>query len=430
MNGAPDTQRKLSRMEQLTGRKNLRNIAEFLVVAICTLAFVFTAMDIGMVVLGRSAVGTRDFVEYWASAQQLAHRANPYDGRALLPIERSVGLPSDMPPMVMGNAPPALALVFPLGFLGPRSAEVLWSLLLLACLIASVRMVWAMHGKPRNHLQVLGYGFAPALACLGAGQMSLLVLFGLVLFLRFRQTSPFMAGASLWFCALKPQLFLPFGLVLLAWIVASKCYRLLAGAVSALAFSTAVAFILDPRAWTQYHQMMNVARYDKFTIPCFSIILRRTISPGTMWLQYLPAVIGCVWAIAYFRRHRNEWDWIAHGSILILFSVLVAPYTWLIDQCIVIPALLHGVFITRSRKLVALLAMASAIIEIAPLRGMELLHSAFYVWTAPTWLVWYLYASRPVRSESERAPSQSIDTASTSTGGTPLCAVGQLSSLR
>jgi hypothetical protein len=147
--------------------------------------------------------------------------------------------------------------------------------------------------------------------------------------------------------------------------------------------------------------MMVASRYDKIPIPCLSIVLRRVISPDTMWLQYLPAVVGCIWAFAYFRKHSDHWDWIEHGSPLILVSVLVAPYTWLIDQAILVPALLHGVYITRSRSLLALLAVATAVTEIAPVLGLKLLHSPFYIWTAPMWLVWYLFATRSARAEPE-----------------------------
>jgi hypothetical protein len=404
MNVAPAAPNAPMPKEQPAQTNRLRMLAEFLVVGICTLSFVFTVMAIGSGVLGTAAPGTRDFVEYWASGQQLARHANPYDGSALLPMERVVGLPAGIPPMVMGNAPPALLLVYPLGFLHSRTGEIVWSLLLLLCLIVSVRMVRAAHGSPDSKLHYLGYGFGPALICLAANQAAMFVLLGLALFLRFHRSRPFFAGAALWFCALKPHLFLPLGLVLLAWIITTRRYRLLVGAVSALLLSIGVAYVLDPSAWAQYHRMMSASRYDKLPIPCLSIVLRRSISPGTTWLQYLPAAIGCIWALAFFWKHRREWDWLVHGSPLILVSVLVAPYTWIIDQAVLMPALLHGVYVTRSRTLLAILAMTTAVLEIAPLRGKAPMQSAFYLWTVPTWLVWYLLATRSARRENASAP--------------------------
>jgi hypothetical protein len=137
-------------MAMLTQRKNLRAVAEFLVVAICTLAFAFTAMGIFASLLGSKSAGSRDFVEYWAAGHQLIHHANPYDGAAVLGLERSVGFPFELPPIIMGNPPSTLLLVLPLGLLGATAAELVWLALLLACLVASVRMVWVMHGRPKN----------------------------------------------------------------------------------------------------------------------------------------------------------------------------------------------------------------------------------------------------------------------------------------
>jgi hypothetical protein len=377
-------------------------------VAVCTLAFVATVGSIVASLLEKDSAGVRDFVSYWAAGQQLVHHANPYDVDAVFRIERSVGF-SGPAALVMGNAPPALLLVLPLGFLGPEAAELLWSLLSLCGLVASVRMTWTMLGRPGSRLYVLGYAFAPALLCLLVGQTSLFVLLGLVLFLRLHRTRPYLAGASLWLCALKPQLFLPFGLVLLAWIIVTGGYKLLVGAVTALGLTTGIALILDPAVWRHYGRWMSVVRYDRALVPCISNVLRRSISPGAMWLEYVPLVIGCLWALAYFRSHRNDWDWMTHGSLLTLVSVLVSPYTWLVDQSILIPALLLGLYHARSRGLIALLALASATIEIAALRGLPPVHSNLYLWTAPAWLAWYLYATRIAGSENANDPRQILD---------------------
>jgi hypothetical protein len=381
----------------LIQRKSLRVITEFLVVGICTLALAITVAGICAALLGVHAAGSRDFVEYWASGRQLAHHVNPYDVNVILGIERSVGYPSDLPALVMWNPPPALLLVLPLGFVGSRVGGLLWSLLLLASLVTSVRIVWIMQGRPNNPLHWLGLSFAPALVCLLAGQVSVFVLLGLVLFLRFHRSRPFLAGVSLWLCLLKPHLFLPCGVVLIVWAIITRSYKLLAGAAAALGFSTGVALLWDPSVWLHYDQMMSTVsttRMQQELIPCLSIVLRWIVSPKTMWLQYVPPVLGCIWALTYFRKYRDRWDWMEHGSLLMLISVLLAPYTWLMDQAILIPALLHGVYLTRSRALIAVLALASAVIEIGALRGMEVLHSPFFIWTSPAWLVWYLYATK------------------------------------
>jgi uncharacterized membrane protein (UPF0127 family) len=376
--------------------KNLRAIAEFVVLVICTAAFALTVVGICGSVLGSDA-GTRDFVEYWAAGHQLAHNANPYDSDAILGLERSAGFPSGIPVLIMWNPPPALLLVLPLGFLGPTKAELVWLLLLLVCFVASVRMVWIMHGRPKNQVHWLGYSFVPALACLLTGQVSIFVLLGLVLFLRLHRSRPFLAGVSLWLCLLKPHLFLPFGIVLLLWAIITRRYHLLTGTAMALGVSAAIASILDPLVWVQYGGMMSsmsTARMQQQIIPCLSIILRWIISPKTMWIQYLPSAFGIVWALGYYRKHYSHWDWMEHGSLLVLVSVLLAPYSWLVDQAILLPALLHAAYLTRSRSSIAILALGNCVVQVGIFTGLPLLHSTFYLWTAPAWLAWYIYATK------------------------------------
>jgi len=375
-------------------QKRLRTVGEFLVVGICVLAFSLTSIGICALIFERNAPGSDDFVEYWASGQQILHHANPYDGQAILALERSNGFPPNIPVLIMWNPPPALALVLPLGLVGPRVGQLLWSMLLVVCLITSVRMVWTMHGCPKDRLHLLGYSFAPALACVLAGQVSIFILLGLVLFLHWHESRPLMAGLSLWLCMLKPHLFLPFGMVLLVWAIRTRRYKILVGAMAALCASSEIASLYDSQIWSHYGQMVRVARITE-VIPCLSIIFRLIFSRDSVWLQYLPAAIACMWALAYFQKHHERWDWLEHGSLLMLVSVMVAPYAWLMDQAILIPALLHAAFCTRSRTLISVLAMASALIEIGALRGFSLLHSTFYLWTSPAWLAWYLCATKP-----------------------------------
>jgi hypothetical protein len=80
-----------------------------------------------------------------------------------------------------------------------------------------------------------------------------------------------------------------------------------------------------------------------------------------------------------------------HGSLLMLVSVITTPYAWFSDQALVIPALLHAGYLTRSRNLLLALALSIVVIDLQLFRGITL-HSFQYLWAAPAWLAWYLYA--------------------------------------
>ena len=228
------------------------------------------------------------------------------------------------------------------------------------------------------------------------GQTALFALLGLALFLRLHKTRPFAAGASLWLCALKPHLLLPFVAALIVWIVAARAFRLLAGAVTALALSSAAAFLIAPHAWRDYFALMRSPAVENDFIPCLAALMRNRLAPHALWLQYLPAALACFWALVYFWRRRASWDWTSHGSLLALVSLLVAPYCWFYDLCLAIPALMHGACATRFRALVAAPALMILLMdaEVYTVRGVA---SYLYLWIAPALLVWYLAASATAR---------------------------------
>ncbi len=372
----------------------LRVIARLTLATVGGLAFGFTVYVFLLSMVSGKALGARDFVARWATGQLIARHANPYDGAALMQIEQAAGFPVHYGVMYMLNPPWTLPLVYPLGFLGLQVASILWSVLQLACLAGSVHMLWIMHGRPNNRRHYLGYSFAPALICLIMGQVTILALLGLVLFLRLHRTSPFMAGMSLWLCMLKPHLFLPFGVVVLAWIVVSRSYRLLLGTVFSVVVTSAIALPLAPNEWSQYLHVLHSPGSQWEFVPCVAVLLRVWISKDTAGLNYVPAALSCVWALAYFWRRRATWDWMKEGSVLMLVSILVAPYAWLYDQALAIPALLQGAYATRSRNVLVSLALLSVLIELA-LLAIVWKPEALYTWTlwsAPAWLVWYFFA--------------------------------------
>jgi hypothetical protein len=384
----------MSFMANETGSRSVNarpDIVEMSIALVSGIALALTAIFLCAAPLTNNIAGARDFVVYWATGQQLVHHADPYDAAAMDRLQHGVGLPAKFTAGFMRNPPWSLPIALPLGFLPLRLATFLWSLVLLSCLLYSVHLLRVMYGRPPNQLHWLGLSFAPALLCLLMGQTTLFPLLGFVLFLRLHQAKPFLGGASLWLCMLKPHLFLPFGVVLLVWIVVTRSYRILAGILAAVAAGVGLVYVLDPMAFSQYNHMIRTVGLGEEFIPCLSIVLRFWISKDAMWIQSVPPALACLWAIRYYWQKRNSWDWLSEGGLLMLASIFLAPYCFLYDQGLVIPGLLLGVYHTRSRTLLVVLALASIAIEAELMAGV-VIHSAQFLWTAPFWLTWYLLA--------------------------------------
>ena len=356
-----------------------------LAVAGVVIAFVATAMS-------TDSVGNRDFVQYWAVGQELVHGVNPYDRAISLEYERRGGLTGDIP-YVQRNPPLTFFLNLPFGFVSARTGMVLWLVLLIASLMVSVRMLWILNGRPDDRLHLLSYVFAPVLACLMAGQVGILLLLGVVLFLFLRNSHPYLAGAGLLLCSIKPHLFVPFGLVLLAWSLHKKEYRILAGAAAAVAASCGLSFCVDPHAWSQYFRMVRAAGIQDEFIPTWSIVFRVLVDRNAVWLQAVPQVLASVWALWYFWTRRKIWNWMDQGLLVLLVSEACAPYAWFTDEVMLLPAVLAGIYraANSGRSLVPYgIVAAVALVEV--MTQVKLI-GPLYMWTVPAWLAWYLYAT-------------------------------------
>ncbi len=337
--------------------------------------------------------GQRDFIEYWAAGQQLIHSANPYDGAAILPLQRAAGLEGNHP-QVSFSPPVAFFLALPLGFVSANTGLILWLLVLLACLVVSIRMLWALNGRPNNRLHLLGYCFAPLMECLMAGQLGIFLLIGIVFFLYFYKSRPFLAGAALLPCALKPHLFLPFAIVLLLWVVRRKAYRILAGFIVTLFASCALTLSFDVHVWSQYSQMMRTTGVLQAWVPTLSATFRFLVDSNAAWLQFFPEVAACGWALWYFWTRRARWDWMDQGLVVLLVSATCTPYAWFTDEAMLLPAILAGVYRAEASGRSLLLFGLFAGVAIIEVSANIPFASVYYLWTTPAWLAWYLYATR------------------------------------
>ena len=359
------------------------------------LGFGAMLVGIGSLLITGNHPATRDVVSFWSAGRLVFARANPYDATTITALERSVGFSPKAAVLIMRNPPYALPLVLPLGAFQLRAASLVWSLILMTILVLSIHLFWIAYGRPANRIHLFAFTFSPALACIMSGQTSLFALLGLVLFLRFHRERSFAAGMALWLCALKPHLFLPFAVVVLLWAVFTRSYRLLAGSALAVAATSAFATWLIPGVWGDYSRMMHSPLVQAEFVPCLSYQLR-ALHPQAAWLQYAPAFAGCCWASWFYLRRRHTWNWIEDGALLMLVSLVVGPYSWLTDHAVLIPALLVGLYRATTRAQLALLGLASLLIEIAQFSGVSM-HSSVFILLPLYWLAWYLFTTRQPR---------------------------------
>lgn len=334
-----------------------------------------------------------DFSAYWVAGHALLEHGNPYDSHYALNLQHAVGARSDIA-YVMRNPPWLLFLTVPLGLLSYSSAWLLWNCALIVSLAVSARLVWTVYGGRASLVPLfVTFAFAPTLACLSVGQTAPLVLLGIAAFLRLQSRHEFCAGLALVLAAAKPQLLLPFWLLLLIWSVQARKWRIIAGAATGAVLSTAIAMLFDHAVVTHFFRMLPAESIQMQFIPSLGGWLRWMFGPP--WLQVAPAFVGIAWAVAHYVRHRSVWRWEERLPML-LVSVLVAPYAWLLDEVVILPALLIAALrllpnaIWRVPFAVAFAAVNAGIV-VALISGIRIV-SPYYVWTVWIWLAFFLLA--------------------------------------
>ncbi len=179
------------------------------------LSFLLIAFAVGLLFLAAfiasSALRVQDLAQYWAGAHLI--RQNPYSETLVTDFERSLGYSMNSPAMVMRNPPSALALVLPLRYMNYNIAFAFWTLLsvliVAGCARASVVPKWQFRVFVAPAFLCLLYG--PTVALLLVGQIAVLVLLGVTLFLiMVERKRDWLAGAFLSLTFVKPHVVLLF----------------------------------------------------------------------------------------------------------------------------------------------------------------------------------------------------------------------------
>jgi hypothetical protein len=356
----------------------------------------------------RDPLPMMDFVEYWAAGRLNAAGDNPYDPELIEEMEHQAGREGNGLPML--NPPWTLALVMPLGLLPPHPAHWLWLALQVAVLAGASQALWGYYGgRPEGQrlAWVLAFLFVPTLLALLFGQISPLSLAGATLFLCcLRRGQDGRAGAATVLLALKPHLVCLFWLALVPWAIFGRRWRLLAGAVLAGAAATGIALACNPAVLGQYVERMAHRPPEEFRTPTLGGLVREICKGDNFWVQYLAVVPGVLWLIVWGLRHRRDWDWGRQLPLLLLVSLLTAPYgAWPFDLVLLLVPLLQ-VAARASRMPEATgrtgLAWYAAINGTAMVLLARLVHFFWFFWMTPTLLVAYLVLQRPGQTPDRR----------------------------
>ncbi|HKC70343.1 MAG TPA: hypothetical protein VKB60_01910, partial [Terriglobales bacterium] len=124
---------------------------------------------------------------------------------------------------------------------------------------------------------------------------------------------------------------------------------------------------------------------------------------------YVPMLFGIAWVVHFWRARRSCWNWSRHLPIVLLVALVTTAYGWLFDQIVLLPAFMQVAVPLERRRLrlqaiAAYLAASALMILFVVLRKT----GTSYTWTAPAWLVLYIWLRRAIEAQSGSPPTEPL----------------------
>jgi hypothetical protein len=286
-----------------------------------------------------------DFAGYWSATRIFLSNGNPYNPTEVLSMLRSIGW-NDPLALVMWNPPWMFVLLTPFALL--RFWPARWAWLIFHGLLIAVAgdWLWKQSGGPKDLRWISWLGaivFVPTALALNIGQISPLLLTGLVGFLWAVERKRFLvAGIFTFLLTLKPHVLLVFWIFLILWILAERAWKVLAGAAATWIPAAVFTYMINPTLYRHY-VASTASQYGPiiWETPALGTALRMAFPGAGNWLQFLPTILGVTAIVALWQKWHGNFDW-QHRLIPILFvSTIAAPYTWTIDWVVLVPLVIQ-----------------------------------------------------------------------------------------
>jgi hypothetical protein len=294
-----------------------------------------------------------------------------------------------------------LLLLSPLGWLPFDIATRLWLLLNIILTAVAILLLWRLATASRNKgglcPLLAGFMFGGTLAALHIGQITILVLLGLVMSLwllnKGRELS---AGAFLLLATIKPHLTYLVLLLMFLWILYSRRWKVLGGAFLAGGIAVSVSSLVFPTWFRSYFGLVSGMPLFIYSTTTVGALVR------ALWGTDLFRFAGFLLIPVAFPLVRlvERQGWLTSMSLALLLSLPLAPHGFIFDHILLLPAIVQLVGWLQtgslSRRLIWILSSLLVIIY-GVLLGMLILPGApyhYFVWVPFALLALYVVAWR------------------------------------
>ena len=290
-----------------------------------------------------------DFLVFWLAGYSNHAQIDPYSSIDWLSARAELGSETVPEPEFLYPLPLAILLT-PLGFFSIHQAFILWGFLSVCLIIISILIIFSL-GKKNPKINYLAIPiflftplFPPVLITIYLGQLSAFLFFLASLATYFWQKEKFFwGGFFIAFFTLKPSIGLPLLAFTSLWLLNKKEFRAFAGMLTSSLLLLILGLLRDPHWVARFlaisgNKMDNTFGYSPTIWGIFGMACHFETT-CTVILGGIGILLFIALNIRLFRKRKNTSLAREFGLILVL-SLLSAPYLWPYDQLLLLIPLL------------------------------------------------------------------------------------------
>jgi len=360
-----------------------------------------------------------DYIEYWSAGKLNMSGNNPYGTNELYEIQTRLGWKYP-DPLLSWNPPWTQFFLMPMALLPYDISRTLWLMLSMVIVLFAAQQTWQRYGGPPEKkmiAMIVAITFSPVFFNLMLGQISPLILFGLIGFWRWAETSQdkwkygILGGFFASLATIKPQLLYVFLVAVLVWAVSRKNWAILFGLGMSLSLETIIASWVNPALVTQYLTALLEYPPNNWATPTLGYYLRILFGVNKFWLQFIPNILGLIWFFYYWQKQKSTWDWNKELPLIILISIVTSSYTWIHDQIVLIPVLmliLIWFFKNNHYWQGVVISIVYVLINFSYLVLHFMWDDSRFIWMGITLLILYLPVNDRIQIKNKKSTTTSI----------------------
>lgn len=337
-----------------------------------------------------------DFIAYWSASRLTVRGGNAYDPQAIYQIQLASGYAQDEPLQVW-NLPWTSVIFLPFGLLPLPLARALWATISLMILWLSgfwlQRIYWPNpSAKERRFALLIPAFFVQGWAAIKIGQISPLVLLGIVGAMLFYRSRPTLSGAMLILATIKPQICVGALLLFGLRAVVDRSWRFIGGAVGTLGTLLLVLSLLRP-TWPSDYVSVLATPLLEWQTPTLATVLR-ALFPGSPIVELFAVCAALTLLLIAHRTLRTE-RWNAALAASIVVTMFFTVFAWDFDQLMLLIPVFHlFAVLRRDRRSIRIVGVLLVLLNLMTwlIRVPGKPDAVLFFWVAPVFTLIYLTA--------------------------------------